>query len=562
MSWRQLWDYDGDTGTPNSDRVESGDPDVIDAGEVIVVPARSDRRGGSTGSEDNVFVAPDPGEGGGSNLMVRVKEVTNDAPIRDVNVTIAGPTRLEGTTDVNGEFQAEGVDPGSYSITASRNGFTARNQPVEIEIGAATSNVADVQLAAQSKIEIVEDDSGSFSVDENSATVDFVRFGIWDNAFDGSGALKNQQDEQNNFVGADTRRFYFRVEDPMVTDDTLNISWKTLRSNRRDDDVPADLTLTLEETSDGSHIFVSKAVMLVTDNTDRNCSTHSGYPPPLAISGNRNRGQSNHRIRKGKINGYVKGEYTPASGGVTLSVEKPIFKRTPDDERRQVEIRVVNYGGNATQGYINGQIAHANDRWNQVGLKITTGASSTRPVPAAAQDGAGRYTGSANNAQEQAALADLIPVTPDDTLTVVFVRMTGANAYATVARRNPVPLSDGSTVSLNDRYFVFLNTGLNLNGDTLAHELHHVLFNRFDTNVPRQFYPFNTNPSSSFGITLPDARIRRRIQNLHTPDPNNDPNNNNIINWMKRSRSSRFPIGGGNSAATNTTGNTLVEDYS
>src|SRR6185436_11152514 len=100
---------------------------------------------------------------------------------------------------------------------------------------------------------------------------------------------------------------------------------------------------------------------------------------------------------------------------------------------------------------------------------------------------------------------------------------TGANAYATVAQR--------TNVALQDRFFIFINVGLSLNDETLAHELHHVLFNRFDTATTQQFYTFNTNPPNSFGIALPSVRVYRRIQNLNAADPDNDAPNNNILNW-------------------------------
>ena len=61
---------------------------------------------------------------------------------------------------------------------------------------------------------------------------------------------------------------------------------------------------------------------------------------------------------------------------------------------------------------------------------------------------------SLDNAQEQVVLNDLVPVTPDATLTVVFIPLTGANAYATIGQRNQVALAD--------RYFIFVNTTLAL----------------------------------------------------------------------------------------------------
>jgi hypothetical protein len=219
-----------------------------------------------------------------------------------------------------------------------------------------------------------------------------------------------------------------------------------------------------------------------------------------------------------------------------------------------VPVRVINYGSAASAGYISGQFQHANDRWNQVGIQIDPGGAVNRPVPAGATNAAGLYNGSANNPSETAALNDLIPITPDNTLTVVFVSMTGANAYATVAQR--------TNVALQDRFYIFINLGLSLDGDTLAHELHHVLFNRFDTATTQQFYTFNTNPSNSFGIALPDVRVRRRIQNLNSADPDNDPPNDNILNWAKRVRTVRFPTApAGLGAATTSTGNTLAKAF-
>jgi hypothetical protein len=154
------------------------------------------------------------------------------------------------------------------------------------------------------------------------------------------------------------------------------------------------------------------------------------------------------------------------------------------------------------------------------------------------------------------ALADLVPATPDSTLTVVYVSTTGTNAYTTLLATAPVALAD--------RYFVFINPALDLENNTLAHELHHALFNRGDGAVGQQFFTFNTKAPLGFGVPLPDARIYRRIQNFHTPDPDNDANNNNVINWDRRVRTARFPIPPPfniNPAADNTTGNTLAKDF-
>ncbi|HET9179992.1 MAG TPA: OmpA family protein [Terriglobia bacterium] len=553
----------------------------------------------------------------------------------------------------------------------------------------------------------------------------FVRFGIWDNAYDAVQNVRNNAAENDNFVGADKRKFHFRVSDPTAAGTQISLNWKTLTAGQGNDDAPAVQSLTLVELAPGSKVFVSKAVMLVTDDTDRDFPTHSGFTPPAPDAGLRNAGQSNHRTRRAAIDGFVRAEYSPSGGGI-VSLTLPLFERrmrfstsdstdnvvpgvstltpaamsgsvlglnwsihvgqsltidtganqeevavtavtattftarfanphngtasafqiqgfmtrfstsdstdnvapgistlTPTamsplirvgaalsidagineevvavtavaattftavftkphngttaafpisviaDERKRVSARVLRYLNGAfpalipaTDPEIANQFRHANRRWNQVGIQIDPQPTADRVIPAAAIDATGVYGGSANNPQEQAALGDLIPVTPDDTLTVVFVSLSAANAYSTTFPRVPIPLPAGGTVTLDNRHFVFINTGLNLENETLGHELHHVLFNRGDGAVPRQFFTFNTNAPLGFGIPLPDVKIYRRIQNFHTPDPDNDPNNNNVINWAKRLRTARFPIAGDlNPAADNTTGNRLAGDF-
>ena len=152
-----------------------------------------------------------------------------------------------------------------------------------------------------------------------------------------------------------------------------------------------------------------------------------------------------------------------------------------------------------------------------------------------------------------------IPIA-DGTVTIVFCRKTGSNAYATLNRR--------TTTNIGDRFFVFINPGIGPEGDTLGHELHHVLFNRGDTDDDetdidfRRFFTFNTNPSTAYGLALPDVRVRRRCHTLPAAvDPNNDPNNDNIVNWVRRRRTQRFPIASPLVAATATTGNPYTEAF-
>ncbi len=486
------------------------------------------------------------------SLLVEVREKTNNAYIVGAEVKITGPISASGISDRKGLVLFPDIPPGSYHVEATHNGFQPAPGRATAQVKPKRRQRVKVILASQAVIEIVLDHDHDHLVDDKSPVAEFVRFGLWDQGYDASENLKNNASESDNFVGADTRRFYFRVRDPLAVSRYATLDWKTLTKNRKDDDAPSSMALTLMEYPVGSKVFVSKAVMLVTDDTDRDQSTHSGLSPPLRDVGLRNYGQSNHRTRRASMDGYVKGFYTPASGGTRLSVELPVFKRSPD-ERKRLKIKVVNYGGHATNAYIAGQFAHASARWNQIGLKVEATSITTRPIPAGVLGPGGKFIVDFMKPPEHTALTDLISITPDNTLTVAFIPLDGANAYAAI-----LPSMHSG---MQDRFFIFINTGLALTNETLAHELHHVLFNRYDTATQKRYFTLNTNPPTSYSSTLPNVGIYRRIQNLHSSDPDNDAANDNIINWARRVRGARDPIGGGLGPATATTGNKLIVNY-
>ena len=492
--------------------------------------------------------------------------------------------------------------------------------------------------------------------DAAALALTFARFGLWDNAYDGStadatGTVKNDAADNNNFIGSDQRKFHFRVSDPTAAGTRVSLNWKTLTAGGGDDDAPASQVLTLTELTPGSKVFVSKAVMLVTDDTDRNFPTHSGFTAPDPDAGLRNAGQSNHRTRRAKIDGSIRAEYSPAGGG-TVGLTLPLFNRTSPfltrdsvdnvpagaatltpaamsgvtgglrwtikvgsslnldrgdnqetvvvtavtattfnavltkahngtatpffivgfaDERRRVSTRVVRYTNpafphliSATDAYIADQFQRVNLRWNQVGIQFDPQPTSNRVLPAGAVDPTGTYGGDGNtgNPLDRIVLADLIPVTPDNTLTVVFVSLSGRNAYTALLNQTGIPVPGGGTVDMDDRFFIFIQPDRVPEDTTLAHECHHALFNRGDAALARQYFTFDTQPPSNFGVPLPDVRIYRRILKRHTADPDNDPNDDNIINWARRLQTVRFPVGHDFDPAPDaTTGNKFTQDF-
>jgi len=510
-----------------------------------------------------------------------IESRTSATPI--THLTIIGHTDPVGSdpdNDALGLRRAEAVKREIFAAIKRMTGRDARGLVIDTETRGKSQHVPGDD-AANRRVEIVNafdfipgrtpvpvstatvafvlDTAGNHRVDAASPVATAVMFGLWDQAYDAAGDVRNGRAETANFIGLDARRFYLRVADPGATGSEIVVNWRTLNAARANDDAPASQAVTLTETSAGSKIFVSRALLLVVDDTDVAQATDSGLPAGHAQAGSRTRGQRDHRLRRAALDGFVRADYTPAGGVAAVTVERPVFARTPD-ARRRVRINVINYGTHATAAQIATQFANANLRWRQAGLVIDAGAAVARPIPAGVLNGAGRYTGSIDNAAEVAALADLIPAATDATLTVVFVRLAnGANAYTTVGQRN--------NSALADRSFIFIDPDVDPQQLTLAHEFHHALFNRFDTGIDtpqiseRPFFTFNTLSPTAYGVALPDDRVYRRIQSLHAADPNNDAANDHIVNWIKRRRTQRFPIPAALAAPDATTGNLFVEAF-
>lgn len=184
-----------------------------------------------------------------------------------------------------------------------------------------------------------------------AAAVDFIRVGLWDNAFNaGTGALLNGLAEGANFVGSDSRNFFVRAVDPSGGAE-LSVRWSTLFGDDSDDDVrPAAETITVPQLAGAANTFVSRALMVVTDAVDRAQATNSGLAAPHPNAGNRGLGQSDHRLRRITVSAAhpldhkVAFQYQPGgfgAGAFGMRATNPLFDRAPE-ERRRIRVHLVN----------------------------------------------------------------------------------------------------------------------------------------------------------------------------------------------------------------------------
>jgi outer membrane protein OmpA-like peptidoglycan-associated protein len=249
-------------------------------------------------------------------------------------VPLAGPQVLAngGIPAGGARFWAQGA---TASAAARDTGFQLGLQGVEPDGDRVAITVIQLDVVAAAAA--------------NDPATTFVRIGLWDNAFDpATGNLRNNAAEAQNFIGSDTRHFFFRLRDPSRAG-TATVRWRTLFANDANDDprTPAgNQDLTVTETAAGSGVFLSRAVMLVTDDVDRAQATDSGLT--AGDVGLRNQGQSNHRLRcvtvddAHPLDGKVEADYAPLGVGIRpFTAPTLLFQRTPE-ERRRITIHLVN----------------------------------------------------------------------------------------------------------------------------------------------------------------------------------------------------------------------------
>jgi outer membrane protein OmpA-like peptidoglycan-associated protein len=317
------------------------DPPVLSAADKIN-PGRTVQAANSRNSHERALVivsAPNPPVFTGSLVLNPI-----DARVR-----------LFAEADETPSGQAPLITPLTVAATGGKffvEGVTVSNAPHDtgFQLG-ILGGEADGDRVAITVIQL--DVIATAAVAAPAAT--FVRFGLWDDAFDpATGALRNLAAENRNFIGSDSRGFFFRLRDPNRAG-TATVKWRTVLANDANDDtnetVPPTAVatredLTLTETAAGSGVFISKRVFVVTDNVDRAQAVDSGLA--AGDVGLRGLGQSNHRLRRMRndnthqLDGKVVVEYAPINPGVgPFRLPTTLFNRAPE-ERRRLKIHFVN----------------------------------------------------------------------------------------------------------------------------------------------------------------------------------------------------------------------------
>lgn len=222
-----------------------------------------------------------------------------------------------------------------------------------------------------------------------AAAATFVEMGLWDRAFrfvapPGPNTLFNEPVEADNFAGADTKKFHLRVRDASARNNGhVNVNWRTLDRNNNDLDNPANNFISLVENPANSGIFISRGLILVTDDNDRDEPTHHGVPatiPQTPAAGTlRGRGESNHRVRRGSMFGDMVVEYRPAPQS-TLPSRLPVFERATDF-RRNLPVQIFVLRNAAGAGVLSTapnasiwtrDLRIIRETYERIGISITT----------------------------------------------------------------------------------------------------------------------------------------------------------------------------------------------
>ena len=324
-------------------------------------------------------------------------------------------------------------------------------------------------------LEVVADDKDRGRVDAWSPPLAFIRLG------DAGGAQANGPSAQDEgdpdaFIGADRRRFHFRLTDPFASNDTLRISWYTLLADRTADDRPECATLTLVRTRPESSVFVSPSVIVVPDDRTTDPAPRRAPGAVGSAVGPRPRPNASHRLRRADLSGAVKAQYWPAAGAPPVSVCVPVCRRSPD-ERRRLEVQLVAYGDVPAAAMTTGLSAAAREL-ARLGVRLDLGPLRSRPLPRHAA-ASGLRTEADNGSTELVLPPGLATACPPHVVTVVFTPLHAGPAsrcclslahddrrclFVDVASTRAVPAFVDELVPLCGRYATALASGAGFAG--------------------------------------------------------------------------------------------------
>jgi hypothetical protein len=428
------------------------------------------------------------------------------------------PTAKEGPAGCRKRFWSDGESRRTRRLPTAERRFLDTEDTFACRFYhrlTTSSPCEDIPVVSAAKIEFVLDSDADHKAEASGAVATFLRMGLWDNAFDppaaGSpagtaNALANAAAEDKNFVGADTRRFYLRVTDPDVAG-RVKADWRTLKEDDSNLDRPADQSVTLLETQTGSGVFVSRALMLVSDGDDQNQQTDSGLAAGDPNAGQRAQGQADHRIRRGSMRGFVEAEYAPRTGP-KVTVKLPVFERNPESRRTlplQIFVMRRVAGGASVIATTPGSTVFSRDlrilreTYERIGMSVTTVVAARTAEANIARDGAdalvlidpsaGVNAFAVDDAAEQA-IATATPAIDANTIRVYYAgRLTSGN------RGEAAPVVDFARRS--DVATAFLNGALLGTAPySPAHEVGHILTNK-SASVSGGHYRAPTAPAGN-----------------------------------------------------------------
>ncbi|RKG85080.1 hypothetical protein D7V88_20625 [Corallococcus terminator] len=187
------------------------------------------------------------------------------------------------------------------------------------------------------KMEIVQDSDDDQVVEEDDATLSFLRAGRWDNAYDGTLNVLNGADP-NHFVARDPSRFYLRARGPRFatnasTAETLGFLFNSARGSTQYEGVQVPLV----ETGSGTSVLVSRSLMMTgfdiegipRADTDDGFATHDGVSQVVADNA------PGDRTFRSSIHGNV--SFQPLLAGFNQKWRMPVC----GPSRRKMEMRIL-----------------------------------------------------------------------------------------------------------------------------------------------------------------------------------------------------------------------------